>query len=339
MGGMRGAIAGIAVLLAAVAARGQPADVVRDLPAEAGRAGGALYVPPNAPPGALPVVVALPVEGVSARTFLLSLRALADDGGYALLCPSPGGAKFAAEDLDLVVAAAEGVRATTGGGPLHLLGVDDSAWAALRFAYARPKVFRTVTSLGADLPAERPPRGTEGLRVLVLKGADDRPAAGRESVEAVRSCFERAEFRVLPGDGRTLDLAARNAVLSFLDAASGRAAAGRDQSLPWLEPGPGLAERARRKVPALVYFYDDAPAHAARTERIQGEILSDPRVRRAAEGAVAVLAPRAEAEKLLPDAKLGPGPAIVVLDAEGKVAGVAQQKAGAAAVAALLSGR
>ena len=133
-----------------------------------------------------------------------------------------------------------------------------------------------------------------------------------------------------------MDAAARDYAVYFLNAASGRGEAGKDLSLPWLPPDRGLASRRSRGLPALVYLFDSGPSHRARTLLIQNEVLFDPRVREAAAGAVPVLAPRKDAAKVVPEARLAPGPALVVLDRKGKVAGILQRKPGAKALSALL---
>ena len=101
----------------------------------------------------------------------------------------------------------------------------------------------------------------------------------------------------------------------------------------------GLQIDLQRQVPALVYFWDSSATYEKRTAKIQNEVLFDPEVREAADRAVPVLAPRSEAGKLLPDARLKPGPALVVLDAAGEVVGVLQQKLSADSLVALLRGR
>ena len=293
---------GTCLLLAVLAAAQEdaPAPEIRSFPAEAGRAAGHLYVPKERAEGKTPVLVALPDEATPAKAFLLSLKPLADEGGYALFCPEPADLRFKESDFGPVVAAAEKVRDGIGGGPLFLYGLDDSALLALTLAFTRPKTFRAVVALGAEAPAVKPARGAEALRVLILKAADDRPEAARESIEAVRDSLEVADFRAVAGDGRALDPAARGYVIQFLDQALGRAAGGRDKSLPWRQSAAGLAEAKQKKLPALVYFFDEAPAFAAKTQKIEREALFDPRIRRAADRFVPVLAPRAEAETLCP---------------------------------------
>jgi pimeloyl-ACP methyl ester carboxylesterase len=323
----------VALFAASIAAQeeeGTAAREVRSLPAADGRAAGHLYVPEAFPAGKGAVLVALPDEATPAEAFLGTLRPLADEGGLALFCPEPADLRFTMSDLAPVLAAVEGVRAELGAGPCFLFGIDDSALTALRFAFERPKAFRGVIALGSDVPPVKPARGSEGLLVLVMKAAGDRAEAAREGLLAIGDSFEFAEFRTVPGGGRTLDPAARIAVMDLFARALGRArSAGRDQSLPWRAPAAGLAERAQKKLPALIYFFDEAPAFAAKTERIEREVLGDPRLRRGGGKFVPILAPREEAAKLSPDAKLAPGPALVVLDAEGRLAGVQQQKLGA----------
>ncbi|MCU0725660.1 MAG: hypothetical protein MUE73_07715, partial [Planctomycetes bacterium] len=321
----------LALLASPVAAQGEetPASPVRSFPAAPGRAAGHLYVPPALAGAKLPVLVALPDEATPAVAFLESLRPLADEGGLALFCPEPADLRFEMSDLNPVLAAAEAARAEVGGGGLFLFGLDDSALAALSFAFTRPKSFRGVIAVGSDLPPEKPARGSEGLLVLVMKAAGDRPAAAREALAAIRDSFEFAGFHEMAGDGRALDPGARAAVLGLIDRALGRVRGGQDRTLPWRTPAAGLAERAQKKLPALIYFFDEAPAFATKTERIEREVLDDPRLARGEGRFIPILAPRGEAAKLVPEAKLGPGPALVVLDSEGRLAGVQQQKLGA----------
>jgi hypothetical protein len=54
---------------------------------------------------------------------------------------------------------------------------------------------------------------------------------------------------------------------------------------------------------------------------------------------VPIRIPRADAEKVLPDARLAPGPAVAVLDAEGELVGVLQRKISAGALVTLLTGK
>ena len=53
-------------------------------------------------------------------------------------------------------------------------------------------------------------------------------------------------------------------------------------------------------------------------------------------GAVPVMAPREDAGKLDPNLKLKPGPALIVLDSEGKILGVLQRRLTVGALLALL---
>jgi hypothetical protein len=243
---------------------------------------------------------------------------------------------FADSDLDPLVSTIRAVEKSLGAPDSHLLGVGDAGYRALRFALSRPKAFRSVVTLGTDVPETKVAPGASGLRVLAMKGKEDRPGAARESLERVRDRVEIAEFREVEGAGRTLTPATTTYVVYFIDAASGRCRAGVDRSLPWRPAARGLAERKTKNLPALVYLFDAAAAYRSRTLRIQTELLFDPRVREAAAGVVPILAPRAEAAKVVPGARLAPGPAIVVLDRKGKVAGVVQKKPGAKAIAALL---
>jgi hypothetical protein len=193
---------------------------------------------------------------------------------------------------------------------------------------------------GADVPAVRPPRAGSGQWLLLLKGEEDRPAAGRESLEPLRDRLEVVEFRLLPGAGQALDGPATDYVRYFLDAASGRGSAAEDRSFAWQKnPARGLAIRKSRGSRALVYLYDDSPSWRARTLRIRSEVLFDRKVRKAGKAAVPILAPRSKAEKVAPDARLGPGPALVVLGPDGKTEAVMQKKLSAKALAALLAGR
>jgi pimeloyl-ACP methyl ester carboxylesterase len=305
--------------------------------AEAGRLAFTLHAPEARPAKERwPLLVALHELGGSDEDLAKSLVPLSDESRYLLVCPKAGGLGFAGSDFPALEKTVAAVRDRLRAGPCHLLGTGDAGYQAVRFALARPRLFRGVVTMGTDVPGGKPERGGDSLRLLVMKGAEDRPEACREAVRGLREHLEVAELRVVAGAGRELVGAARDYVLYFLDAASGRCEAGRDRSLAWRPPARGLPERKAAKAPGLVYLFDAAPAHAKRTALMQNEVLFDHEVREAAASAVAIIAPRKDAEKVVPGARLARGPALVVLDRRGKVAGVLQRKVGAKALAALL---
>jgi pimeloyl-ACP methyl ester carboxylesterase len=306
--------------------------------AQAGRLAFTVHVPEARADakGRWPLLVALHELGSTDEILAGALAPIADDGRYLLLCPKARGIGFAESDRDALAKTITAVGSRLDAEASHLLGVGDAGMTALRFALGRPRLLRGVVTLGTDVPAVKPARGSDRLRVLVMKGADDRPEAGRESVRTLREHVAVAEFREVPGAGLELDQAARDYVVYFLDAASGRCEAGKDRSLAWLPADRGLQRRKATKSPALVYLFDASPSHRARTMKIQNEILFDAAVREAAVGVVPILAPRKDAAKVVPDARLSPGPALVVLDRKGKVAGILQRKPGAKALAAVL---
>ncbi len=300
-----------------------------------------LYLPEDLGEAKPPLLVALHETGFTDQDWAKLLTSLADEGKVALLCPRASGLGFGPADQARLLKTVEAVGERLEAGSVHLLGMRDSGWQALLLALARPRSFHTVISLGADVPPVRPASGASALRLLVMKAGDDRPAIAREAVGVLREHLEVADFRIFLGDPRSPDPASRQYMLHFLNAAAGRVKAGEDRSLPWLPAGRGLAERARLKCRALVYFFDVSPVARSRTEKIQNQLLFDEKVRAAIKksGIVPILADRREAEKLLPTAKLIPGPALVVLDEEGKAVGALQKNLGATGLIALLSAR
>jgi pimeloyl-ACP methyl ester carboxylesterase len=309
---------------------------VSEHPAVEGRAAFTLHRPRSAGEEA-PLLVILHESGFTGRDVRPLALYYADLGRFPVLCVRSKELGFTSRDLQPVLASIERVKGALACGSVHLLGVRDSARQALLYALGTPRQFRSVIALATDVPLVRPPSTASSLRVLVLKAADDRPAAGRESVERIRERVEVAEFRTFIGDPRMPDPATRQYVVHFVEAAAGRGKAGRDRSLPWRELAPGLAERARRKARALVYLYDDHPDARVRTRRIQNEILFDTELREAAKSAVPIMAHRDEAARVAPRLHLKNGPALVVLDEEGKVVGVIQRRPSAAALINLLS--
>lgn len=286
-----------------------------------------------------PLLVVLHEVGATDEEAAAGLAEFAEAAGVTLLCPRAEGLAFGDRDLPGVLRAVTDVKAAVRATDVHILGFRDAGQFALRFALSHPKEFRAVVAVGTDVPPVRPVRGGSGLWVLLMKGEEDRPGAGRESLRPLREEVAVAEFRRLPGAGQDLDAAAGAYLRYFLDAASGRGTAADDLSFPWQkDPRRGLAIRKSRGSRALVYLYDDTPSWNSRSLRIRSELLFDREVRKAGRGAVPILVPRSKAEEVAPDARLGPGPALVVLDAEGKTGLVMQKKLSAKALAAFLEG-
>ncbi len=306
-------------------------------PAEAGRAAFTVYLPRNLVGKHADLSVLLHETGYTDLDSAALAKTFSEEGRVAVLCPKAEGLGFMDADLDRLERTAQYVKGLLSSESVHLIGVRDSARQAVLYALARPKLFRSVVALGADVPWVRPPSAAASLRLLVLKRADDRPAMGRESVLRIREHIEVAEFRQLLGTVRMPDPATRQYMIYFQNAAAGKGAAGHDRSFQWRALAPGLAERTRRKARALVYLYDDSPGGRRKTRQIQDEILFDPKLRAAAKGAVPIMAHRKEVGKVDPNLRIKAGPALLVLDEEGKVVGVLQRRPTAKALIALLN--
>jgi len=170
-----------------------------------GRAPFTLHLPKPLAGKRPPLLVVLHETGFTDRDWAALMTPFAAEGEYALLCPRASDLGFTSRDLDRLVATVEYVRDLLSSKSVHLLGMRDSARQAMLYALARPRLFRSVVALGADVPRIRPSSAASGLRLLVLKAATDRPAAGRESVAGIRGQVKFAEFRELMGDPRKPD--------------------------------------------------------------------------------------------------------------------------------------
>jgi hypothetical protein len=308
-------------------------------PAAGGRAPFTMHLPKALVGKKPPLLVVLHESGFTDQDWAALSTPIAEEGEYALLCPRALELGFGDRDLDRLIRTVEHVKGMLSSGSVHLLGMRDSARQAILYALAKPRTFKSVVALGADVPRVRAPSAASSLRLLVMKQAADRPAAGRESVTRIRGQLEVAEFREMIGKPRQPDPGARRYIAHFLNAAAGRGTAGKDLSFNWRSLDRGLAERARDKGRALVYLYDDSRARHKRTIRIQNEILFDPGVREAAKGFVPIMGHRDQVGKVDPYLKLQSGPALLVLDETGKVVGALQQKISVAALIALLTAR
>lgn len=308
-------------------------------PATEGRAAFTLHLPGEGAGERPDLVVLLHETGCTDGDVGDLAAVLSRENNVAVLCPQAAGLGFADADADLepIERTVQHVKGLLSSENVHLVGIRDSARQAVLYGFARPKLFRSVVGLGADVPRVRPPSAASSLRVLVLKGADDRPAAGRESVARIREDVEVAEFRQLIGDVRMPDPASRQYMTHFQNAAAGKATAGLDLNLKWRELAPGLAERSRRKARALVYLYDDSPGGRQRTRQIQNEVLFDAAVREAAKDVVPIMVHRDKVHEVAPNLKIQAGPVLLVLDEDGKVVGFVQRRPTAKALIALLN--
>jgi pimeloyl-ACP methyl ester carboxylesterase len=295
-----------------------------------------VHVPADLAGTPAPLLVLLHERGFTDRDWADLSMLFAREGRYVVLCPRAGDLGFTDRDLDPLVQTVSKVAAHLSSESAHLLGIRDSARQALLFALARPKEFGSVVMLGADVPFVRPASAASSLRVLALKAPDDRPAAGRESVGRIREHVGVAEFRELTGDARMPDPGTRKYIIHFIDAAAGRATPGRDRSFEWRSLPAGLAERKQKGARALVYLFDDSPEGRRGTREIQNDLLFDHRLKDAARDVVPIMAHRREAGELAADLKLGPGPALIVLDEQGGILAVLQRRLTAGALLAVL---
>lgn len=320
------------VLLPLAGAFAADAPSVTRLDAEGDLPAAVLSVPPGGASGR-PLLVALGAAGEVPDDVVARLGAPAATAKYALLVPAARGLAFAEGDLEGVAARVAAVRDRLGAGPVFLLGETDAAVAAVRFAFARPRLFRAVVAVGADAPETR--ERAPSLRLLVMRSTADRPLAARESAERLADRVEVADFRALPATGE-LDAPSVAYLRWFLDLAAGEVEAGKHPAIDWRDPARGAAEAKAAGKRTLVYLHDGAEEFRARTLEIQGSVLFDPALRRTAEAAVPVLAPREQAEKLFPALRLAPGPALVVAAPDGTVELAEQRKLDAKALAAAL---
>lgn len=325
----------LAVLIPLAGALAADGAAVSRLEADGELPAAALAVPPGGASGR-PLLVVLGAAGVTPEDVVARFRAPAATARYALLAPAARGLAFAEGDLEGVAARAYAVRDRLGAGPVFLLGETDAAVTAVHFAFARPRLFRAVVAVGADAPETR--ERAPNLRLLVMKAAGDRPLAARESAERLAGRVEAADFRELPASGE-LDAPSLAYLRWFLDLAAGDVEAGRYPAIDWRNPARGAAEAKAAGRTAFVYLFDGAEEFRERTLEIQGALLFEPSLRRALESSVPVLAPRERAEKIFPDLRLAPGPALVVTAPDGTVVVAEQRKLAAKTLVAALEGR
>jgi predicted esterase len=269
-----------------------------------------------------------------------SLQFLAADG-FAVVAPKAralGWDHRDDQDAARRIAADCAKRLKVPPGRLHALGFSNGGWNLPAVAFDESAKYASFCWVAAGFRGGSVPKyAKKESGALALAGADDGNRAPTEKTpDLLEGKVRSAEYRLQPGLGHEWPGKLMPYYRWWLLVQEGRFVPGDCAAFEWSETEEAArAAMAARKVGAFAYLFDPAQAADPVAKALQNDLLRDPMVQRFGSQLPCWKAERAAAAALADAAKVK-APAVVVLDASGKVSAALQGKVTAQALAAAL---